>query len=153
MSNIRESLTRFRSCVHFTGTQHERCAAGVRYVDVERRHEPMALPDGRRSLRVSIPCLLNENHGGATCDKLQAPSEQEFEAEVTEIERTLAAIDAGRSPCCDAPLDGSSLMWTDDGKASGSRYCTKCRKFVDRLCNPKMPEELEDGGPGGGIPG
>ena len=144
MSDLRANLTRFKSCVHFNGMQHESCTAGIRYVDVQKRHEPIALPGGRRSLRVSIPCLLNENHGGATCDKLKPPTEQEFEAKLAGIEAALAAIDAGRSPCCNAPLDERALSRTDDGKTSGPRYCGKCGSFVDRLCNPQMPEELED---------
>ena len=48
------------------------------------------------------------------------------------------------SPRDYAPLDERALSRTDDGKASGPRYCGKCGSFVDRLCNPQMPEELED---------
>jgi hypothetical protein len=144
MSNLRESLTRSKSCIHFNGAQHEHCLAGVRYLDVRKVHEPIALPGGRWSMRTSIPCLLNQNHGGATCEKLKPPTEEEFDAEVAEVERTLAAVDAGRSPCCDAALDERALVRTDDGKASGPRYCGKCGKLVDRLCNPQMPEDLLD---------
>ncbi len=140
MSEIRETLTHFQSCVHFTGMQHDRCKAGVRYLDVRVLHEPVLLPGNRRSLPSSIPCLLNENHGGATCSKLQARTQEELAAEIAEVERTLAAVDAGRSPCCDAPLDESALARADDGKREGARYCSKCGKLVDRLCNPRGPE-------------
>lgn len=146
MSGVREALTRYQSCVHFTGMQHERCEAGVRYLDVRVLHEPIPLPGNRQSMRASFPCLLKENHGGATCSKLQAPTNEQLEAEIANVERIFAAVDAGKSPCCDAPLDERAMVVARDGKRVGPRYCSKCGKFVDRSCSPEMPGDGDEVG-------
>ena len=68
-------------CKHFTGIQHDRCAADVEYDAVRGPVE-----DGK--LRGAIPCL-REHAGEATCPLRVFPTEAEARAEAAE---TLAHV-------------------------------------------------------------
>lgn len=105
-----------RTCFHFNGIQHDRCDALVWYADVQQKggYRLPCLPPGSESL---------------TCEKRRYPTAEEIAADRAETKRILAAIFAGRSPCCDAPLDESQVR-----KGVGVRYCSKCKAFVYRGC-------------------
>jgi len=50
-----------------------------------------------------------------------------------EVDRVLACVAAGRSPCCDAPLDQSRVVPTGRYKGHGPRLCSKCGVEVFRV--------------------
>lgn len=64
---------RMGRCKHFTGIQHDRCAADVAYDAVRG-------PAGTDGLRGPIPCL-REHAGDATCPLRVFPTEAEARAE------------------------------------------------------------------------
>jgi hypothetical protein len=75
-------------CKHFTGlfgpgmVKHEQCSAGVRYRDVEMRHDPLPYEDRRGTTYrtgLSLPCLRTPggNPAGATCEMVEWPTEEE----------------------------------------------------------------------------
>lgn len=61
-------------CVHFTGIQHDICAAGLKYSDVRGAGK--------------LPCL-QEYAEGATCDKAQFPTEDEARQEVADVDAAI----------------------------------------------------------------
>jgi hypothetical protein len=99
LRTLREQIA--ARCVHFTGTQHDECGAGVNY---------RALAGGDVLCR--IPCLNDEfwaqkaaEHGGfIECPSLHLPTPAEVEAEAQEDERHFAEfaahLKAGECPTC-----------------------------------------------------
>lgn len=47
-----------------------------------------------------------------------------------EVERMLALIERGLSPCCEAALDTSRVVKSGGRVLCGDRFCSKCRKHV-----------------------
>lgn len=144
--SLRDQLARHRHCKHFTGIQHAQCKAGIAFASVRREHPPLPTvfsgPDGPLS-RVSYPCLMNANPGGAVCDRCEPQTDEDLDAEAAEVARLFATVDAGRSPCCDVALDERELVMDENGRRSGPRYCSSCGKLVDRRCNP-TPHGVHD---------
>ncbi len=104
---------RHATCKHFNGMANKVCEAGVEYQSVLVR--PLRLP-----------CL----HNDLDCDKRQWKSAEEIEAEEKEFERLQELIQAGKSPCCEAPIDESRVITTGRHEGHGPRYCSKCKKLV-----------------------
>jgi hypothetical protein len=75
-------------CIHFTGTQHATCEAGVNYNDVRKDSE-----DGKTR---SIPCLLKYNHCGATCEKFELPTAEQVAADEAEAQKRFDATMTAR---------------------------------------------------------
>lgn len=142
--SLREQLRRYASCKHFTGMHKGHCAAGVFYDSVRVEHAPLPTLFDGSTTGVSHPCLMNLNPAGAVCDRCVPPTEADLEAEALETERILNAVDAGRSPCCNAALDERAVVADEHGKRIGPRYCASCGKWVDRLCNVSPPSEYDD---------
>jgi hypothetical protein len=92
-SNLLHVLNR---CVHFTGTQHRVCKAGVVYAEVRG-------PAGG-----GIPCL-RDLAGDLTCAKAEWPTEEQAAAEVKErderVAELLKRLDEGRCGQCGADVD------------------------------------------------
>ena len=86
-------------CKHFTGVSNKCCKAGVRYVDVERRHSPMNYDSGgvTYSSSLSRPCITKYNHAGAECDKLEFPTAEEIAAIMERQEKGLLGIMKARA--------------------------------------------------------
>jgi hypothetical protein len=98
--------------------QNTRCDAGVRYLDVR---DSTPGPAG-------FPCL-NRTNGGrctTTCASFRAMTREEEAALDATYDAALAAVAAGLSPCCTAPLTGH--------EGPGVRHCSKCKAFVVRSC-------------------
>lgn len=110
------------TCVHFTGIQHDACAAGVPYASVRDASQPGPY---------CWPCLpgIGGKVCATTCDKKRLPTLEELEAEEQKWKAAFAAITAGLSPCCNAPLDESHVRG-----GTGPRFCSKCKTFVFRAC-------------------
>lgn len=116
------------TCVHFTGLwghgmkKHLLCSAGVAYEDVK---------DSSQKGPYCWPCLpgIGGRTATTTCQKKRLPTVEELAADKRELEEFLAKIDAGKSPCCDAPLDESRVR-----EGTGPRHCSKCGEFVFRAC-------------------
>ncbi len=100
---LREQIA--NCCVHFTGTQHDTCKAGVNYV---------ALAGGQ--ILATLPCLRGgfwaekaAQHGGfRVCTSERRPTPEEVEAEASAAESSLREfsehIKAGRCPHCKRPV-------------------------------------------------
>ena len=104
-------------CKHFTGIQHERCTAGVRYLDVRDSSQPGPYSWPCLKLR---PCTT-------TCGKFESVTADEEQAFQRESDRILAAVLADKCPECNADL----LI----AKSGGS--CVKScptHGFVSREC-------------------
>ncbi len=76
-----------RTCIHFRGIQHERCAAGV---------ELRPLRDTSGSGMARWPCLriLNQRECTTTCSKREFPTEAEARARLDEMEAALSKREA-----------------------------------------------------------
>lgn len=119
---------RMESCVHFTGTVHEACQAGVRYEDVKLDHPPIAYTRRGRTYTAtrSLPCLGSKyNHGGAVCGKRCTPTREQVEAELAaqdaeiaqmgEARRRIIAVQGGKrggSGTVECPRCGGSLRYS-----------------------------------------
>jgi len=114
-----------KTCVHFRGIQHDTCLAGVvvRSVRVVPEKGPYRLP-----------CLPVIGGGDIpnNCEQRRYPTAEEVAADHAMWERAFAAFAAGKSPCCDAPLESRGT----------ARFCSKCREFVGRECGA---EDIGDG--------
>jgi hypothetical protein len=74
-----------RTCKHFRGIQHERCAAGVEL-------HPLRDISGPGMARWPCLRLLNQRECATTCAKLDLPTEAEARASLDELERNIAEI-------------------------------------------------------------
>src|SRR5574338_237569 len=97
----RNITRRMEKCVHFTGLIQSACAAGVRYADVEKRHEPIPYDDRGVTYRTgrSLPCWApgtSGNLAGATCDKCRRVTREEAEAKEAETERCIVQMGEAR---------------------------------------------------------
>lgn len=118
-------------CIHFTGlfgpgmARKEKCNAGVAYDSVK---------DSSQAGPLCWPCLpgIGGKLATTTCDKRRLPTVEETAAAHQEMRRIVGSIDSGLSPCCGASFDESQVR---DGV--GPRFCSKCKEFVFRGCNPK----------------
>lgn len=121
-------------CKHHTGMTNERCAAGVRYLDVALDHEPIRYRQhpgsGPYSIGRSFPCLGKYNLGGATCPKLELPTAQEVESEEAASKRSMDLLRRGLSSCCEAAIDESRVIRDGRHKGHGPRFCSKCGKCL-----------------------
>lgn len=115
---------RFFFCKHFTGVQHGACAVGVDYQSVcDKRPAPE---------RYRWPCLTTGNMPAATeCAKREMQTDADLDVEDAAFEAVRAAVAAGVSPCCKAPLDRSHV----DASGTGPRFCSACKELVFRGCN------------------
>ena len=108
-----------KTCVHFRGIQHKTCLADVDMLSVRVVPEsgPFRWPClpvfGRKD--ADVPC---------NCEKRRYPTPEEIEADRKMWDRAFAAVAAGKSPCCDAPLESRGT----------GRWCSKCSEFVARCC-------------------
>lgn len=108
-------------CIHFTGIQHDRCKAGVRYLAV--RFKRAKGPHG-------LPCLTRQIGGGErpdNCNCYEATSQQLADVEEAEIDQVIADVVAGRCPQCGAECDrmegGRSTVLTCKEHGFVSREC------------------------------
>lgn len=117
-------MLRKGTCIHFTGIQHEKCAAGVALKEVRDDSGPG---------RYRWPCitLANQPRSRVRCPQYRDPTEEEIAIDREAWGQALARVAAGRSPCCDAPLDDSNTV-----KGAGPRFCSKCKKLAFLGCNP-----------------
>lgn len=124
---------RMGRCKHFTGIQHDRCAADVAYDDVRGPKEP-------GGLRGPIPCL-REHAGEATCPLRVFPTEAEARAEAAEtLEHvrkvgSLTALapgqwhaDGDRPLCADANAHRARMVMHLDGRDTFTNVyeCVQC---------------------------
>ena len=94
-------------CVHFNGTQNDRCEAGVAYKD---------LVGNEAGCSLKLPCLRSaywlerskEVGGMVECSLLRFPTEEEAQKEADEDEARIAeflgAIRRGECPICKRPV-------------------------------------------------
>ena len=102
------------NCKHFTGIRNQTCEIGIPY-------DPTALP-----------CIGTvAQRTGASCARFELPTAAEVAADKAKIDAALAAVFAGRSPCCKALLTPTAK----DG--TGPRFCSACKRFVMRACRPR----------------
>lgn len=105
-------------CINFTGIQHERCAAGVRYQDVR---DASAGP-------YRWPCHAKSLGCATSCASFVAMTKEQEVAEDASMDAVVEKWLAGVSPCCDAPLisykHGSVRV----------DHCSTCKGFVARAC-------------------
>lgn len=104
-------------CIHFTGIQHNTCAVGVKYDDVQ----------DKSTSPYSLPCLGSCNPGGATCDKRELPTPEEVEASAAEIKKRFASISKARGAivvACDGPWKKGM------GGQSGTMTCPVCEQHA-----------------------
>jgi hypothetical protein len=89
-------------CRHFTGIQHETCAAGVRYVDVRDASQPGPY---------RWPCIDVRGPASTECPKRSLLTAEEHEAREREVDaivdQALAAIAAGKCHECGAAIEPS----------------------------------------------
>jgi hypothetical protein len=102
------------TCRHFTGTQNDRCEAGISYKEA-------------RSAPPKLPCLADE---GETCEKYSAWTQEELDEQEADLKRRMDRMAAGLSGCCEAPLDVSRVIPSGRHKGHGPRYCSKCKKLA-----------------------
>ena len=84
----RQRARELATCRHFTGTQNDACAVGVRYCDVRDRHVT-----GLGGYR--YPCLGMD--GAPSCPKRETKTEAEVDAEEAEISRRFALLAQARA--------------------------------------------------------
>jgi hypothetical protein len=119
-------------CVHFTGiAKSAACRAGVRYADVEVRHNPIPYTsrDGREySSGLSLPCIKNHNHcGTASCVKAHFLTDEEAEQsaarEMVYINETTGHVFAVRAHIARTHGKYSKKTAHDE---RGAMPCPKC---------------------------
>lgn len=108
---------RLITCRHFTGIQHESCAAGVAYASVRKPH-----PTGH----AAFSCIRDDRWEELRpeCDRYVATTEDEVDAEEKAYADAFSKIEQGVSPCCDAPVQPM-------GSGVG---CSKCRRLLMTQC-------------------
>jgi hypothetical protein len=88
-------------CKHFTGIAADACAAGVAYASVGKDHEPIRYQNGSfgpvYTVTRSLPCIAERNLGGATCEKCDLPSAEEFAAEEAEMNARIERMGKARA--------------------------------------------------------
>ena len=120
--------TRIR-CKHFGApADSPTCAAGVKYADVTKDHEPiqyryLGSPGTPYTSRRSLPCLPNSNLGGAVCDKCELPTAEELAAEEAEIAKRFENVCTARTAIV-ASLGGPWKKGTAPGR--GAIDCPVC---------------------------
>lgn len=96
MKSLHEQIA--SRCVHFTGVQHEECAAGVDYLTVRSDDRP-----------AKFACLQLRPGPLPDCAKRCWPSPEEVDQEVAESEAALAEylakLEAGECPQCGGDLE------------------------------------------------
>lgn len=108
-------------CIHFNGTQHERCKAGVRYSDA--RVERVGRPRG-------LPCLARQIGGGERPDSCNCyePTSPLLAALIErESAEAIAAVLAGACPQCLVTCE------RDEGERTTVLTCAE-HGFVSREC-------------------
>lgn len=116
---------RLTTCIHFNGIQNV-CGAGLdldplRVLVTEEERVACGSP-----FRALWPCHKHGEKHGLACEHRRYPTPEEVAKDEAEIERAMAALMAGRSPCCDAPLE------KQESSRSTVSYCSKCSTFVSR---------------------
>lgn len=89
----REKRRRCR-CVHFKGTQNEKCEAGIRYTDVESLN-----PDEKAFPRHSLPCWTEDetfNPAKLDCPSRVLPTEEQLAEEDRKSARAVEHMVAAR---------------------------------------------------------
>jgi hypothetical protein len=135
---IPEGSDRATRCRHFNGTVHDRCEAGMVYLDVRLEHEPIRYRHARQgepsgstyTATASFPCLGKFNHGGATCPRYEPFTPEEVAASQAAHRRTMDLMERGLSSCCEAPIDESRVIRRGRHEGHGPRYCSKCGRCV-----------------------
>ncbi len=79
------------TCIHYRGTQHACCNAGVRFSEVVPGHGEsgwgLRLPCFTEPLFKSNPKMAEEHAKRGTCPKLQLPTQADIDAEAKWLER------------------------------------------------------------------
>ena len=135
MKTLREQIT--GRCKHVTcePKRHDdktiKCKAGVSYYELAKVDELGLVGCGLRN-----PCggkkagSKERGHIVQQCDKYQAVSEEEIQAELDSHERTIKLMMQGLSSCCEAAIDESHVIASGEHKGHGPRFCSKCKKVV-----------------------
>ena len=121
--NIQNAMSR---CVHFRGMgDHDTCAAGVRYTEITRRHEPMPYTNrfGREyKASASMPCWAAgspHNLTGVTCPKRETITREQAEAQQQQREKEIAAMGIARKAIV--------AHVKETGKNAGRIPCPTCQ--------------------------
>ena len=102
-------------CKHYTAMcDHDHCRVGVRY------NFPPLKP-------LQYPCF---GKNVDRCDQRQGYTKEDIEAENKMMAEILDMIGAGKSPCCQAPIDESRVIRGGPYDGHGPRLCSKCHKWV-----------------------
>lgn len=106
-------MLRLDTCKHFTGIQHDTCAAGVAYSSVRDSSKPGPY---------RWPCLRNPE---LSCSKREFPTQAEAEASEAEvraaIDKAVADIAAGKCHVCGADAEPSKVVGRCRYAACGHR--------------------------------
>jgi hypothetical protein len=106
-------MLKLTTCKHFTGIQHDTCAAGVEYE---------AVKDPARSGLARWPCLRNP---ALHCPKREFPTQAEVDVSEAETEaaiaKLLADIAAGKCHVCGADAEPSQVVGRCRYAACGHR--------------------------------
>jgi hypothetical protein len=96
-------------CRHFTGIQHDTCAAGIKYTDVQMQF--------KEHPRVRLPCLDAWNppvRVPETCPARSFITQEEHAEQEREFReagvKALSAMKDGRCPVCGEPIEPSKVI-------------------------------------------
>ena len=116
----REKHRRCR-CVHFNGTQNERCDAGIRYKDVE-----LLNPDEKAFPRHSVPCWIEDetfNPAKLDCSSRVLPTEEQLAEEDRKSARHTEHMVAARRAIMAFVKEGDALKENTAGRIP----CPNCK--------------------------